>query len=124
MLQDARPVTFVATADPARALHFYRDVLGLPLSDDGPHALVFDNRGVPLRVQKAATITPAPYTVLGWDVLDIAAEVATLVERGVVLERYPWLEQDSAGVWTTPGGARVAWFTDPDGNVLSLCQLP
>jgi predicted enzyme related to lactoylglutathione lyase len=33
------------------------------------------------------------------------------------------MEQDDLGIWTTPGGDRIAWFTDPDGNVLSLTQF-
>ena len=66
----------------------------------------------------------APYTVLGWDVLDIDRTVAELTERGVAFTRYPGMAQDEHGVWTAPSGSRIAWFRDPDGNVLSIAQHP
>ena len=120
MLTHAAVVAFVATTHAERARAFYEGVLGLALVADDPSALVFDANGVTLRVAKVPALTPAPHTVLGWSVADIAGTVAALRARGVAVERYPGLEQDDAGVWTSPGGARVAWFKDPDGNVLSL----
>jgi hypothetical protein len=75
-----------------------------------------------LRLSKVETIVPAPYTVLGWQVADIRAEHGLLTARGVTFERYAGLLQDSSGICTFPGGAQVAWFKDPDGNVLSLTQ--
>ena len=113
-------MAFAATANPEAARAFYGDVLGLHLLGDEPYAVVFDANGTMLRVQKAESVSPPPYTVLGWQVDDIAAMARHLAERGVRFERYPGLEQDQLGVWTTPGGSRVAWFTDPDGNILSL----
>jgi hypothetical protein len=65
----------------------------------------------------------APYTVLGWQVPDILAAVGELEARGVPLLRYDGIAQDELGIWTSPTGARVAWFEDPDGNVLSVTQL-
>jgi catechol 2,3-dioxygenase-like lactoylglutathione lyase family enzyme len=118
----AKPVTFVATVDPARARTFYTDVVGLRFVRDDGFALLFDNVGVPLRVSRVEAFTPRPYTVLGWEVADIDATVAALADRGAVFQRYTFLEQDAAGIWSAPGGARVAWFLDPDGNVLSLSQ--
>ncbi len=116
------PVTFLATTDPARARVFYVDVVGLPFLRDDGFALVFDNVGVPLRVSRVENFQPLPHTVLGWDVADIVRAVATLTARGAVFQRYSFLPQDEAGIWGAPGGARVAWFVDPDGNVLSLTQ--
>jgi predicted enzyme related to lactoylglutathione lyase len=83
----------------------------------------FDANGTTLRISTADGLTPRAFTVLGWTVKDIASAVRQLQDRGVALARYPWVEQDELGVWTTPDGSRVAWFTDPDGNVLSLTQL-
>lgn len=118
-----RPMTFLCVADKARALPFYRDVVGLGFVVDDGFALVFDNHGVTLRVSTVPGFTPSEHTVLGWDVDDIDAAVAGLAARGAVMARYGFLEQDPAGIWTAPGGgARVAWFRDPDGNVLSLTQ--
>lgn len=116
------PQTFVATTRPDAALPFYRDVLGLPLVATTPFALVFDNGGIPLRVQIAPPFQPLPFTVLGWTVDDIVAAVARLGANGVTFARFDGLEQDAQGIWTAPDGARVAWFRDPDGNVLSLSQ--
>jgi len=124
MLSQAKLVAFVATADAARARSFYRDTLGLRLVSDEAFAIVFDARGTQLRVTIAREVTPAPYTVLGWEVPDIAAAIEALSKRGVQLKRYPGLGQDERGVWTAPGGTKVAWFSDPDGNVLSVSQPP
>ena len=122
MLGRCDVVPFVPTTNPERARLFYERTLGLRLVEDGPFALVFDANGVRLRVTKVESFVPAAYTVLGWVVRDILATVEALGRAGVVCERYPGLAQDDAGVWTSPSGARVAWFKDPDGNVLSLTQ--
>jgi predicted enzyme related to lactoylglutathione lyase len=123
MISDSKIVAFVATKDAASAKTFYENVLGLRLVSDDSFALVFDANGTMLRVQKVKELNPAPYTALGWDVTDIDAEVEELVKRGVVFNRYEWLPQDDRGIWTAPGGARIAWFKDPDGNTLSLTQF-
>jgi catechol 2,3-dioxygenase-like lactoylglutathione lyase family enzyme len=123
MLDRSEVMAFSATTRPAEALRFYRDVLGLTLVADEEHAIVFDARGTMLRVQKAAHHTPAPHTLLGWRVDDLDATLAGLAERGVRFERYDFLPQDERGVWTTPDGTRIAWFKDPDGNLLSLTRF-
>ena len=120
MLDACDLVAFVATANPAEARRFYEDTLGLRLVSDEPFALVFEARGTELRVTKVEALTPAPFTVLGWSVPDIRAAMRELAGRGVRFERYPGMEQDADGAWRSPGGGKVAWFKDPDGNVLSL----
>jgi catechol 2,3-dioxygenase-like lactoylglutathione lyase family enzyme len=115
-------MAFLATRDPARARRFYAEVLGLRLVADDPWALVFDAGGTMLRVQKVETLSPPPFTVLGWQVGSVDATVDALAARGVTFERYAGMDQDARGVWTAPSGARVAWFKDPDGNTLSLTQ--
>ena len=120
MLSSARAVAFLATADAVRARTFCESVLGLRVVDDTPFALVLDGAGTTIRVQKVTMVREAPYTALGWAVERVESTVRALVARGVVFERYPALKQDELGIWTAPGGARVAWFRDPDGNVLSL----
>ncbi len=114
---------FVATARPGEALHFYDEILGLDLLEDTPFAIVFQTGGRMLRVQKLPAVSPAPNTVLGWKVADIHAEIASLMAKGVEFSRYPGMEQDEAGVWTSPPGHKIAWFADPDGNNLSLTQF-
>jgi catechol 2,3-dioxygenase-like lactoylglutathione lyase family enzyme len=123
MLAGCDVIAFVSTADGDRARRFYEATLGLPLLDESPYALAFDAHGTQLRVTVTDDVAPRPYTVLGWRVADIAAAVAELSGRGVAFLRYDGMGQDELAVWTSPSGARVAWFTDPDGNVLSLTEF-
>src|SRR5262249_50281913 len=114
---------FVATKEPSRARAFYEGCLGLRLVKDDTWALVFDANGTVLRIQKVEELPIARHTILGWLVPNITTAVRELQKKGVSFEHYPFLRQDESGIWTTPEGARVAWFKDPDGNVLSITQL-
>jgi len=116
-------IAFVATADPRRAKAFYAGTLGLRLTGEDPFALVFDAAGTMLRVATVTALKPAGYTVLGWNVRDIDRAVRDLAEKGVAFQRYDGMPQDELGIWTSPGGARIAWFLDPDGNTLSLTEF-
>jgi catechol 2,3-dioxygenase-like lactoylglutathione lyase family enzyme len=118
-----RIMAFVATSKPARARRFYRDTLGLRLLNEDEFALAFDAHGTMLRVTVVNEVVSAEYTVLGWQVPDIAAAVKRLKTAGVGLQRYPGMGQDVRGIWTSPSGARIAWFKDPDGNTLSITQF-
>jgi catechol 2,3-dioxygenase-like lactoylglutathione lyase family enzyme len=115
-------VTFLLTQNPEAAVSFYRDTLGFTFLRDDGFALVFDMNGVMLRIGKMPQVTPAQNTVLGWETRDIASAVAGLVQKGVTFEHYPNMGQDEQGICTFPTGYKVAWFKDPDGNVLSLSQ--
>jgi catechol 2,3-dioxygenase-like lactoylglutathione lyase family enzyme len=115
-------VAFIATRNIDRAERFYVDVLGMTLVGKNPHAVVLDNDGAELRVTLVGEKARAQYTVLGWEVTDLSAEVATLRGRRVTFKRYPGMTQDADDAWTAPDGTRVCWFEDPDGNVLSLHQ--
>ena len=123
MLTASDVIAFASTTDLARARTFYERLLGLPVVDESAYACVFDANGSMLRVTAVAEVARPGYTVLGWSVADIAAVVAGLEARGVAFSRYDGMEQDAHGIWTTPNGDRIAWFADPDGNVLSLTQL-
>jgi catechol 2,3-dioxygenase-like lactoylglutathione lyase family enzyme len=118
-------VAFVHVTDPVRARAFYEGVLGLRLvEDEKPFALVFDANGIMLRVTPVGEHHPEPSTVLGRDVKSITSTVERLIAAGVEFQRYPGLnDTDPLGIWTAPGGARIAWFRDPDGNVLSLTEF-
>lgn len=124
MLRDAKLVAFGAITDSARAANFYVGTLGLTVRYEDDFALVLDANGVELRLQKVRALTPAGFTALGWEVRDVDAIATALEEQGISLERYRWLEQDARGVWQAPSGARIAWFRDPDGNLLSVAQYP
>jgi predicted enzyme related to lactoylglutathione lyase len=122
-LSDQSIIGFVATSDPDRAKKFYRDTLALPLvSEEMPFALVFDAHGTMLRVTIVKKVIPAGYTVLGWQVPNIVAAAEALSKAGVRFERYQGMQQDELGIWSSPGGGRVAWFKDTDGNTLSISQ--
>ena len=123
MLESSEVVAFVAAADLTRARAFYEDTLGLRVAEQNDFACVLDANGTMVRVTAVGEVSPAGYTVLGWRVADIVATVAGLTARGVVFRRYDGMDQDEQGIWTTPGGDKVAWFTDPDGNTLSVTQF-
>ncbi|MCL2429068.1 MAG: VOC family protein [Alphaproteobacteria bacterium] len=119
----ARVVTFLATRDKARAKHFYGTILGFPQIHEDDFAVAFDLNGTPLRISAVPDYVPQRHTVLGWEVPDIVATIEDLKRKGVTFIVYDGFGQDELGVWSAPGsGAKVAWFNDPDGNVLSLTQ--
>lgn len=122
MIGKSTLTAFLATANPKRAKAFYAKTLGLRLIEDDAFALVFDSQGVPLRIQKVDALRPHPFTSLGWQVSSIRRVMKRLSARGVVFERYAFLEQDDGGVWLAPSGTTVAWFKDPDGNLLSISE--
>jgi catechol 2,3-dioxygenase-like lactoylglutathione lyase family enzyme len=117
-----RVVTFLLTSNPETALTFYRDTLGLTFVRDDGFALVFDMHGVMLRIAKAPQFTPAQHTVLGWQVEDILVAQEGLLRKGITFEIYPNMGQDERAICTFPNGDKVAWFKDPDGNLLSISQ--
>jgi catechol 2,3-dioxygenase-like lactoylglutathione lyase family enzyme len=118
-------IGFVSIVDVSRAKEFYRDTLGLRLvMEEPPFAWVFEANGIMLRLGMAKELPPAHGTVLGWQVPEISATVQDLGQAGVRFERYEGMKQDELGIWTSPTGAKVAWFKDPDGNTLSLSEHP
>ncbi len=124
-LSKCKILAFVNIVNVDRAKAFYQDTLGLRLlGEELPYALVFDANGIMLRLAIVKDRPQFPGTVLGWQVPDASAAVQALREAGVDFERYEFLKQDEQGIWTTPTGAKVAWFKDPDGNLLSVSQHP
>jgi catechol 2,3-dioxygenase-like lactoylglutathione lyase family enzyme len=125
MLPASPIIGFVPTHDADRARAFYADTLGLTFIADDGFALVFRSGSNMIRIARSGEFTPAPYTILGWEVEDIVAEVTALTSKGITFARYPFLppdQVDALGIWSTPTGDKVAWFQDPDGNTLSLSQ--
>lgn len=118
-------IGFATIVDVDRARQFYRDVLGLRLiHEEPPFALVFDANGIMVRLGMAKKLPEAHGTVLGWQVPEIGKAVGDLRTAGVQFERFDGLPQDEDGVWSAPTGAKVAWFRDPDGNILSISEHP
>jgi len=124
ILEHAQPAIIICTRDRARATAFYRDTLGLRLESEDNFAAIFHTGGVTLRVSLVADFVAHEHTILGFRVADVPATVEALREKGVPFNRYAHIKQDDLGIWTVPGGAvRVAWLTDPDGNVLSVTNV-
>jgi predicted enzyme related to lactoylglutathione lyase len=123
MLNAQEVVAFIPTADAIKARSFYEGILGLRVTSEDRFALVLDANGTMLRVTNVQDFEPQQFTILGWNVTDIDQAVSRLSQRGVRFENYGMANQDERGIWKSPSGARVAWFKDPDGNVLSLTQF-
>ena len=118
-------VAFVPSKNPTKARAFYEGILGLKFVSEDPFAVVFDANGVMIRVANVSSVKgfkPAPFTILGWLVDDIAKTVNGLSKKSVKFELFPGMDQDRLGVWRSPSGAKIAWFKDPEGNVLSVTQ--
>ncbi len=123
MLADKKLKAFVPTVKPVEAKIFYQDLLGLTLLSEDNFALEFDANGTCFRVIIVPELKPQLFTVAGWDIDDISSTAFGLSSRGVIFEKYAQLEQDALGIWTSPNGSKVAWFKDPDGNVLSISEI-
>jgi len=122
ILAAAKAGCFVSVTDRARAKAFYGETLGLTLKHEDGFATVFDSNGTTLRVSPARDFRPQPFTVLGWEVPDIKATVKALTGAGIEFVRVQGLPQDELGIWSPSAGIFVAWFKDPDGNMLSVAQ--
>jgi catechol 2,3-dioxygenase-like lactoylglutathione lyase family enzyme len=123
MLGSTNIVAFVPTRDAAKARAFYEGVLGLRFVKDDGFAMVLDANGIMIRVAKVGNdFAPAQFAILGWQVSGIEDVVRELREKGVQFEIFGFFKHDELGIWTAPTGDKVAWFKDPDGNVLSVSQ--
>lgn len=122
MIGPAKIVPLIGTTRGDVSRQFYQDTLGLKFVKDDQFAFVFDVEGVELRVSKVPGFVPSAFAVLGFQVKDIAAEIDAIVAKGVKMERYTFFQQDERGVWSGPDGTKVAWFKDPDLNILSFVQ--
>ena len=123
VLKRSEVVCFLQSEDLERSERFFQDVLSLPLVSRSPYASVFSIGGATLRVTRVDGLRPQPFSVFGWLVQDLRGALEELRERGTVVLVYEGQDQDDNSVWTTPNGDLVAWFKDPDSNVLSLTQL-
>jgi catechol 2,3-dioxygenase-like lactoylglutathione lyase family enzyme len=124
VLTAAKLMAFVPTRDPAAARAFYERVLGLRLLDEDGFAVTLESNGIRVRLVRVENHDPAKFTILGWETPDIEKAVSDLENRGVAFVHFGMPGQDARGIWASPGGAKVAWFKDPDGNTLSVTQFP
>ena len=122
MLASMNMMGFILTKDYEKSRAFYEGKLGFEFESLDQFALVMQAGKSMIRIVKVPTFSPLQSTVLGWEVDDIETMVECLAKRGVVFEKYPFVQDKERGIWTTPDGSKVAWFKDPDGNVLSVSQ--
>ena len=122
MLASASVVSILGTTRAEASKQFYAATLGLKFIKDDGYAFVFDIGGRELRVSRVPAVIPSTYAVLGFQVADIAAVIDDLAGKGVKFERFGFFQQDARGVWDAPDGTKVAWFRDPDLNMLSVVQ--
>jgi catechol 2,3-dioxygenase-like lactoylglutathione lyase family enzyme len=116
-------IGFIPTRNGDAARDFYETKVGLQFISEDQFAVVFQSGANMIRISRTGSFTPAPFTILGWESLDIERDVREMSARGVIFERYDYMGvQDELGIWTAPNGAKVAWFKDPDGNTLSISQ--
>ena len=118
-----QPILFAATTNPDASRIFYEEIMGLEFVSEHPYAIVFKTEGITLRVQKVEQVIAVPYTSLGFEVTDIEQSVAEIAGKDIEFEQFEFLQQDEAGIWTTPDGVKVAWCRDPDGSLISLTQV-
>jgi len=123
ILEAAKPAVVICTRDRTRAVAFYRDILGLDLAYEDNFAAVFNSGGITLRISLVPDFTPHEHTILGFNVTDVAATVKALRAQGAVFNIYEGFKQDESAILTLPRGIQVAWFKDPDGNVLSVTNV-
>ncbi len=124
-LSKYRIIAFATICDVAKAKEFYGGKLGLTLlAEEPPFALVYDSNGTMIRLGMSKEPPKSHGTVIGWEVPSVEVAVKELLPLGITFERYGFMQQDDLGIWTTPTGAKVAWFKDPDGNILSLSEHP
>ncbi len=123
MLAQNRAIAFIPVRDIDRAMHFYADVLGLFVTDSGEGYCALDAGGLTIRLTAIANLPASNHTIVGWSVASIDEVTSDLVQRGLSFHRYDGLTQDQYGIWSAPNGDRIAWFSDPDANTLSITQF-
>ncbi len=122
MLADKELKAFIPTVKPDKAKLFYKNILGLKLLSEDNYALEFDANGTLLRIIIVQEFKPQTFTAIGWNVEDISSTIKSLNKQNIFCVQYDFLEQDILGIWISSGGSKVAWFKDPDGNILSLTE--
>ena len=124
MLTEPKITSFIPTTQAKRSRQFYQDTLGLVLVSEDNFAMEFRGGDTLLRVTIVNELSPHPFTVLGFRINEIEKQVKSLSTKGVNFERYDHFDMSDLGIWSSSSRAKVAWFKDPDGNLLSLTEYP
>lgn len=125
MLKDLEPATMIPTKDLARARSFYEDVLGFTPDIEDPNGVSYRSGNGRFNIYPTQFAGTAQHTLIGWHTDDIETAVDELASKGVAFEQYdmPEFSTDAMGI-ADMGTEKAAWFMDPDGNILSIWQLP
>jgi predicted enzyme related to lactoylglutathione lyase len=122
MLQDSPMYSYIPATDVARARRFYEEKLGFEPKDATADGVVYEfGKGTACFLYSTPNAGTSKASQAFWDVSDIEAEVADLEARGITLEKYDMPGVDEKGI-VTAGGARAAWFTDSEGNIMAVIQ--
>ena len=124
MLRRNKIMAFIPSANLTRSRRFYETTLGMKVLYQDDFAIALESGGIMIRVTRVGKFIPYQFTVFGWEVVDIEASAKKLEAKKIALQHYDLPNQNDQGIWTAPGGEKVAWFLDSDGNVLSLTQFP
>ena len=123
LTSDGTVTAFLYTTDIERCLAWYRDVIGLPAHGRDDYGAFLRSGSTLVRISALPEHRASAHPVLGWDVADIRTAAEDLRGKGVSFIMYDGMGQDEFGIWRSPEGeTRLAWFADPDGNVLSLSE--
>ena|SRR5687768_2693626 len=121
MLGNRKAVANVAVKDLGVATKFYQNTLGLtPVHEEGGEVVVFRSGTSEINVYRSDFAGTNKATAVTWNVDNVKDEVADLKARGVVFEHYDMPGMTREGDIHIAGGMKVAWFKDPDGNILNV----
>jgi predicted enzyme related to lactoylglutathione lyase len=122
MLSNSEVHANVPASDLKRARAFYVDMLGLKPSAEDQYTVTFPTpSGSWFQIYETSFAGTGKHTIASWDVADLDGVVRELTERGLTFEHYdmPGLEWNG-DIASIPGIGRMAWFSDSEGNIMSL----
>lgn len=125
MLQDSPIYAYFPATDVSRARAFYEKKLGLKPKAEVAGGIVYEfASGTGAYLYETPNAGTSKASQAFWEVKDVEREVAALRERGVAFERYEEIpgKRTADGYVVEEGGAKAAWFKDPDGNILAIIQ--
>jgi catechol 2,3-dioxygenase-like lactoylglutathione lyase family enzyme len=123
MLRDTDAVAMLAVKDLGVAARFYEGTLGLSRAGaDNHEAIAYESGDTTINVYRSSFAGTNKATALTWAVHDVDDVVRTLKTKGVTFEHYDLPDTTREGDVHVSGDIRVAWFKDPDGNILNLAS--
>ena len=123
MLKNSPIIPYIPVADLARARKFYEEKIGLTPKEVYAGGVIYEcGGGSWVFMYPSAGAGTSKASTAFWDVDDVEKEVAELRARGVVFEEYDLPGITMVNGIATGGGAKTAWFTDSEGNIMAISQ--